>query len=170
MNRLTFKPKPIVLVALLLPGILIYSISSIFPLFVSAWYSFFDWSGGPVMKFVGFQNYLDMIRDQDFWLSFKNNLIFVIWTVFGQIGIAFIITMLLMSKILKLKEFYRTVIFFPVVLSAVVVGFLWAIIYNKDYGLMNLMLKSLKLDFLIRPWLDDPNQVIVSLAIPKIWQ
>lgn len=171
MNRSSlFKPKPVVLIALLLPGLLVFSLCSIMPLFVSAWFSLFKWSGGPVMTFVGLQNYVKMLHDLDFWLAFKNNVTFVVWTVIGQIGLAFLITMLLISRILKFKEFYRTVIFFPVVLSAVVVGFLWNIMYSKDYGLLNYFLRTVHLSFLIKPWLDSPKYVIMSLAIPKIWQ
>ena len=113
---------------------------------------------------------MELFRDKAFWSAFLNNLTFILWTVIGQIGIAFIIAMLLQSRILKLKNLHRTVIFFPVVLSAVVVGFLWRIMYNSEYGIVNTFLRALGLENLIQLWLDDPDIVIPSLAIPKIWQ
>jgi raffinose/stachyose/melibiose transport system permease protein len=88
----------------------------------------------------------------------------------GQIGIAIIITALMSSKLLAFKTFHRNVIFLPVVISAVVVGFLWSMMYNKDYGLLNAFLKNIGLGSLIVPWLDDPGHVMISVSIPIIWQ
>lgn len=169
MNK-SLKPKDSAIYGLLAPGILLFVLCCIAPLFVAVYNSFFDWNGGPVKTFILFDNYIELIKDKTFWSSFLNNVEFIVWTVIGQIGIAFIICMLLVSRILKFKNLHRTVIFFPVVLSAVVVGFLWRIMYNTDYGMINIFLRGMGLQNLIRPWLDDPKIVIPSLAIPKIWQ
>lgn len=167
-NRL--KPTKRQLAVLLTPGILIYTICCIFPLFVAVYYSFFNWGGGTHKTFVGLANYQELLRDPAFWNALKNNLIFIVYTVLGQIGIAFIVAMLLTSKKLKFGNLHRTVIFFPAILSAVVVGFLWRIIYSNDFGILNLLFRVLGQEEWIRPWLDDPGIVINSLAIPKIWQ
>lgn len=166
----TIKPKDRVIYCLLSPGIILFVLSCIAPLFVAVYNSFFDWNGGPVKEFIGISNYIELIKDKAFWSAFLNNLEFIVWTVVGQIGIAFIICMLLVSRILKFRNLHRTVIFFPVVLSAVVVGFLWRIMYNTDYGIINQFLRGAGLENFIKPWLDDPDIVISSLAIPKIWQ
>ncbi len=166
----TIKPKDRVIYCLLSPGIILFVLSCIAPLFVAVYNSFFDWNGGPVKEFIGISNYIELIKDKAFWSAFLNNLEFIVWTVVGQIGIAFIICMLLVSRILKFRNLHRTVIFFPVVLSAVVVGFLWRIMYNTDYGIINQFLRGVGLENFIKPWLDDPDIVISSLAVPKIWQ
>ncbi|WP_313180037.1 carbohydrate ABC transporter permease [Lacrimispora sp.] len=164
------RPKNIVIYGLLAPGLAVFVLCCIAPLFVAVYNSFFDWDGGPVKRFVGFQNYVELVQDRAFWSAFKNNLTFIFWTVLGQIGIAFLIAMLLQSRILKFKNFHRTVIFFPVVLSAVVVGFLWRIMYNSEYGIVNTLMRAAGLGNFIQLWLDDPDIVIGSLAIPKVWQ
>jgi ABC-type sugar transport systems, permease components len=164
------RPKKSVLFGLLAPGSALFFVCCIAPLFVALYYSFFDWDGGPHMSFIGLNNYSELVKDGAFWGAFLHNVIFIVWTVIGQIGIAFLVSMLLVSKTLKFKNLHRTVIFFPVILSAVVVGFLWRIIYNKDYGLLNQFLAFLGRSDWIKPWLDDPKIVINSLAIPKIWQ
>jgi raffinose/stachyose/melibiose transport system permease protein len=69
-----------------------------------------------------------------------------------------------------LKEFHRTVIFLPVVLSAVVVGFIWQMIYSNDYGMLNRVLQNVGLESYILVWLDDPKIVIYSVTLPLIWQ
>lgn len=158
------------MIAFLLPGVLIFFAFVVLPLILSARYSFFDWNSGRNMKFIGFSNYARLIRDTDFWFSFRNNLIIVVVCVIGQIGLALLLTGFFASKLLRLREFHRAVIFIPVVLSAVVVGFLWTLIYNKDIGFLNMLLEALHMQGLIKPWLDDPKIVIFSVSIPLVWQ
>ncbi|WP_313559411.1 carbohydrate ABC transporter permease [Ruminiclostridium cellobioparum] len=170
MTSRTLRPKNRVIAAYLAPGLLIYCFIVIIPLFISLIYSLYNYSGGASMKFIGLTNYRHLIKDMDFWGSFKNNLIIILLSMVGQIGIALVITVFMMSKLLKLKAIHRNIIFLPVVVSAIVVGFLWTIIYNKDFGLLNFLLKSLGLESLIIPWLDNPKYVIISVSMPIIWQ
>ncbi|MFP4017351.1 MAG: carbohydrate ABC transporter permease [Halanaerobiales bacterium] len=164
------KPSRKKLFLFFTPAVLLFFFVIILPMFISIRYSLYEWSGGPNMKYVGIENYLNLISDKIFWHAFKNNLIIIGLSVLGQIGIAFFLASLLNSRFLKAKDFHRTVIFFPVVLSAVVIGFLWTMIYNNNYGILNWMLESLNLEFLIRYWLDDPRIVIYTTTIPLIWQ
>jgi raffinose/stachyose/melibiose transport system permease protein len=142
----------------------------IIPLMLSFYYSLTDWTGGPHKAFIGLDNYHQLMKDSLFWKSFKNNLIILVFTIIIQMGLAFILTTLFMSKAMRLKELHRTVIFFPVVLSAVVVGFIWQMMYSQDYGILNTVLKAVGLDSYILPWLDDPKVVIYSVTAPLIWQ
>jgi raffinose/stachyose/melibiose transport system permease protein len=164
------QPSNMILAGLLAPGTILFVVCCIAPLFVAFYYSLFKWDGGPTKTFAGLANYIQLATDRTFWGAFKNNITFIIWTVIGQIGIAFIVSMLMISRSLRLKALHRTVIFFPVILSAVVVGFTWKIIYNKDYGFLNRVLTLLGRADWIKPWLDDPDIVIPSLAVAKIWQ
>ena len=70
----------------------------------------------------------------------------------------------------KFKAFHRYVMFFPVVISPVVIGLMWQLIYNKDVGLLNYLLTHLGLGNLIRPWLDDTSIIMYTVSIPVIWQ
>ncbi len=170
MTSRTLRPKNRVIAAYLAPGLLIYCFIVIVPLIISLIYSFFDYSGGISMKFTGLKNYQHLIRDIDFWSSFKNNLVIILLSMVGQIGVALVITIFMMSKLLKLKAVHRNIIFLPVVVSAIVVGFLWTMIYNKDFGLLNFIMKALGMESLIIPWLDNPKYVIISVSMPIIWQ
>ncbi len=168
MNSL--RPKNKVLALMLLPGILIFTFAVILPLFMSIRYSLYQWSGGPNMNFIGLKNYLRLFNDVYFWDAFKNNLVIVLLSIVGQVGIGFVLASLINSKILKFKKFHRTVIFFPVVLSAVVIGFLWTMIYSRQYGLLNYLLTTLNLESVIKYWLDDPGIVLYTVTVPLIWQ
>lgn len=60
--------------------------------------------------------------------------------------------------------------YLPSIIAPVVIGLLWQIIYNQQYGLLNQILKALGLEHLIQPWLDDPKIALFSVCIPVIWQ
>ncbi|TCL70090.1 carbohydrate ABC transporter membrane protein 1 (CUT1 family) [Hydrogenispora ethanolica] len=170
MNNNPLRVKRSVLILYLFPGVALFLGFVILPLLLSMRYSFFSWNGGAAMRFVGLGNYLELAKDPDFWNSFKNNIIVIVLCIIGQLGFALLLCGLFTSKLLKLKEFHRTVMFIPVVLSAIVVGFIWTLIYNKDLGILNMILKALHLQALIQPWLDDPKIVMFSVSAPLIWQ
>jgi raffinose/stachyose/melibiose transport system permease protein len=144
--------------------------NAVMPILISFYCGFFNWTGGKTMKFIGLANYIDLVRDTEFWLSARNNLVIVILNTIGQVGLALVVSFLLISRTLKLKEFHRTVIFFPVTVSALVIGFIWSLMYNKDYGLVNFFLRLFGLERLILPWLDDPSYILITASIPVILQ
>ena len=169
-NGSSLRLRKRALAGLLLPGLAIYIFITIIPLLTALGYSFTNWRGGLQREFIGLTNYINLVKDKVFWSSLSHNLIIVGLNMVIQMGIAFILTVLLMSKATKFREFHRIVIFLPVVLSAVVVGFIWQMIYSNDYGMLNAILRVMGLENMIAPWLDDPKVVIYSVTAPLIWQ
>ncbi|MDC7242260.1 MAG: sugar ABC transporter permease [Spirochaetales bacterium] len=153
----------------LFPTLLIFSFVFVFPLFFSIRLSFFDWKGGSSLNFVGLKNFLTLFSDKNFWNSFKNTFSITVLVVIGQVGLGLIISVLLVTKYIRWRGVHRTLIFLPVVLSPVVVGLVWGIIYNKRNGLLDLFLSSLGMSN-IPLWLDDPNLVLYTVSVPVIWQ
>lgn len=150
--------------------ILVYVFIMIIPTFVALGYSFFEWSGGPKKTFIGLENYITLMHDKVFWSTFKNTLVFTLLMVIGQVGIAFVFTLFFTMKWLKFVEFHRRVMYLPSIIAPVVIGLIWQMIYNYQYGLLNQALTALGLENLIRPWLDDPKIAMYSVAVPVIWQ
>lgn len=140
------------------------------PILFSAYFSLFNWNGGPKMKFVGFANYVKTCQDPVFWKSFNNTMLFTALMTVGQVGIAFVFTLFFTMKWVKFVTFHRTVMFFPNVISAVIIGLMWQLIYNSDIGLLNAFLRAMGLSDRIRVWLGDPKIAMYSLAVPVIWQ
>lgn len=154
----------------ILPAFVIYSFVILFPLGFSIYYSTTDWMGGQTYSFVGLQNYVRLLGDPDFWLSVKNTLVITVLNVIGQVGLGFFIAILLAIRYVRATKIHQTLIFFPVVLSPIVVGLIWRLIYNTRNGLLNLILRSLGLESLIMLWLDNPDIVLFTVSIPVIWQ
>ena len=151
------------------PTLLLFAFVFVFPLIFSIRYSFFNWSGGSAEDFVGLANYAAFFRDASFWSSCLNTVAITAIIVVGQVGIGLVVAVVLTLSFVKLVGFHRTTLFLPVVLSPVVVGLIWSMIYNSRKGLLNLILRSV--GFTKFPlWLDDPSIVLYSVSAPVIWQ
>lgn len=152
----------------LLPALLIYALFVFVPVIWSAYYGFFNWSGIGEAKFIGVKNYVEILQDPVFWRSLKNNFIFVLAAVFGQVPIALVLAVLL-HKSNMIQRFLRSAIFLPMVLSTVVIGMIWQYIYHPQIGILNFLLESLGLESWKLQWLSDNKIAIYSLLPPLIW-
>lgn len=152
----------------LLPSLLIYALFVFVPVVWSAYYGFFDWKGIGEAKFIGLGNYAEIMHDPVFWRALKNNVIFVLASVFGQVPIALVLAIML-NKSNMLQRFLRSAIFMPMVLSAVVIGMIWQYIYHPQIGILNFLLDALGLESWKLQWLSDPKIAIFSMTPPLVW-
>ncbi|NOV04479.1 carbohydrate ABC transporter permease [Paenibacillus planticolens] len=152
----------------LLPALVLYLFFVIVPIFWSAYYGFFDWKGIGAAKFIGLDNYVEVFKDPIFWKSFKNNMLIVAASVFGQVPIALILALLLM-KSTYFQRVIRASVFMPMVLSSVVVGIIWGYIYHPQIGILNFLLEGVGLDSWKKAWLSDPKVSMYALMVPIIW-
>lgn len=157
------------LVACLLPAMLIYAFFVIVPIFWSAYYGFFDWSGINEPRYIGLENYLSVLKGGIFWVALKNNLIIVAASIFGQVPIALVLALLL-NRTTWFQRFVRSAVFMPMVLSTVVIGLIWKYIYHPQFGILNYLLESVGLESWTRAWLSDPAVNMYALSAPIIWQ
>lgn len=164
------KGQYIIIYTLILIPFLYFLYILIVPLGTSIYYSLTRWKGVGDPKFLGLDNYVTLIHDKNFWLVTKNTFLLSIMCVIGQVGIALLIAFLMTIRRLRFKSFHRAVIFFPVVMAPVVVGYVWRFIYNSNYGLLNTFLTSVGKASWIKSWLDDSSIVLRSVAVPVIWQ
>lgn len=171
MKKSMFKYKRGISIGIcLFPALIAYTYIVIIPIFKALQYSTYSWSGGANAKYIGIKNYLTLLQDSSFWQAFKNNVLIAVLCIIGQIGLAFVFSALLTSRFIKMKKMHRVVAYFPATISAVVVGFTWAFIFNYDYGLVNVILKALNLDGWAQAWLDNPGTIVAVVSIPLIWQ
>ncbi len=166
----TIKPKGRTIALYLFVPVVWYVFSVFVPLITAMFYSFFEWKGGPSKTFVGLENYMTLFKDEIFWGAFANNIYIVIACIIGQVGIAFIIVLMVNSRLAKLKGIHRTFAFFPSTVSAVCIGFIWMMIYDYKRGVLNWVLEALGREDLTKVWLSEPGLVLFLLCIPLIWQ
>lgn len=154
----------------LIPTFLVYLLVFIIPVILVVVMSFFKFSGIRKFEFIGLANYRSLLHDKNVVIALKNNIFLVIVCLIGQLGIAFILACILNSKRVKGANIYRTLIYFPVTLSAVVIGYVWKFIYDYNYGLVTFFLKAIGRADLVTPLLSQVDYVMFFVCIPMIWQ
>ena len=164
------RPKNRTIFMYLLIPVAMFMFTVFVPLVTALVYSFYEWKGGPQKTFTGLQNYITLFHDSTFWQAFGHNIYLVIVCIIGQIGIAFVLVMLVNSKLTKLKGMHRTFGFFPSTISAVCLGLIWNMIYHNQYGLINWFLRTIGREDLCQVWLNNTDLVMLLVSIPLIWQ
>jgi raffinose/stachyose/melibiose transport system permease protein len=141
----------------------------IVPTFQTAWYSLFNWNGLSAATWAGFQNYIDIVQDEELRDSFLHVGVLVVFYSFVPIAIALLLTMVISrAHALRGMSFFRTVLFLPQVIASVVVATTWLSIYSPN-GLLNTALRAIGLDSLTRVWLGDFTTALVSVGFVGTW-
>jgi len=117
--------------SLVLPGLAVFTLGLIVPMFLALEYSFTSWNGMTVERpFVGLENYVRMFSDNFAGSAWLFTLRFTIWNTIVQNVVAIFLAVALDSAI-KFKKVFRTLFFIPCLISAVVVGFVWLKMYGN---------------------------------------
>lgn len=118
----------------------------------------------------GLDNYIRAANDPIFWLALKNNVIIVVGSIVVQVGFGCILAAILDRGIPSGSTFFRTIIFMPMIISAVAVALIWLIIFDPNIGILNALVKSIGLTPPSRGWLGDPNLSIWMVLAVAGWQ
>ena len=125
------------------PAVLIYSLVIIFPVVISFILGFTEWSGFGSPVFVGIKNYITMMKDPVFIYDLRNNLLIVGISVFGQIPLGFVLAYILYRKMVKFGNFFESMIFLPITISAVVVAIMWNRIFFGNSGMFTTLMRAI---------------------------
>jgi len=120
------------------------------------------------LRFVGLDNYLQLLRTPLFWKALANTFIFVVVGVPLSIAASLGAALLINSKLAWFKPMFRTVFFAPVVTSMVAVAVIWRYLYHTRYGVINYVLDSLGLQPL--DWLGDPRFAMPAIILFAVWK
>jgi ABC-type sugar transport system permease subunit len=132
--------------AMILPALVLYLLVMAFPIVLSLVLSLSNWNagqlfGGERWRITGFQQYERLARDPQFWLALKNNIYIVIVSVFGQLPLGFIFAYLIYRKIVKFGDFWQGVLYMPAIISVIVLGIMWGIIFSPTGVIADVMNK-----------------------------
>ena len=153
------------------PGLIIYLSIVAYPIFYSVWLSFTDFNpnSGGIGNFVGLFHYKTMLQDPKFWHAFKNNMIVVGVSVFGQIPIGFILGYILYRKMIKAENFFQSMVFLPQFLSTIVIGILWKRLFTADGPISRLIQifsgdSTAQFTLMLRP-----QTVMIPIGFALVW-
>jgi multiple sugar transport system permease protein len=128
-----------------------------------------NWDGISPPEFIGLKNYVRLFRDDVFFLSLKNNLVWIGFFITVPVLVGLALAMLL-NKEIPGSRVFKASFYSPMVLSLVVCGLIWSWLYNPTGGLINNVLRGIGLDGLARGWLSEPETVLGSIITVAIWR
>lgn len=151
---------------LVLPGFVIFTIGLIIPMILAFRYSLTSWDGMSGEKpFVGFQNYIDLIKEPDFRSAWWFTIKFTVANTLIQNIVALLFAVAL-DKGIKAQKLYRTAFFVPCLISAVIVGFVWLKMYSNVLPAINDLLGT-NFNFLL---FGKGDTVLSGLLFANNWQ
>lgn len=150
------------LIAFMAPALAIMLVFFVIPVIYVIVVSFLKWNGISAAKFVDVQNFLKLFRDKAFVRSVINNIIWALVAGFIQVPLAMLMAIILSRKPRGWK-FFRTVYFFPQVISGIALATLWRAIYSADTGLLNGLLRAIGMGEHAKDWLGT-----VQTAFPAV--
>lgn len=165
MKKKTFQNRPIWFFAFISPCVLALLFVVLIPFLYGIYYSFRKWDGVSIDKFIGLQNYINIISDGGFWhsMSFTATFAIVCVVLINVIGLSLA---LLVSEKFKGANFLRTIFFMPNLIGGLILGFIWQFIFVKGFTAIGDLvgIESMK------TWLSTTDTGFWALVIVLCWQ
>ncbi len=166
------QPLPVLFVCIsVLPAVILTLMFTIWPTVQALYLSFTNATSlGLNNKFVALDNYIYMFHDKSFIQALINTAklmaVVPVITIFCSLVLAFVLNQC------KLKEMvlYRTIFYFPNIVSLTVVGIIWSFVFHPNVGIVNKILGAVGLESLQRSWLGDSKTALWCIAFTLLWQ
>jgi ABC-type sugar transport system permease subunit len=132
--------------AMVLPAFFLYLLVMAFPIAISIILSLSNFNGGKMFggehwRITGFQQYGKLVTDPQFWLALKNNVYIVLISVFGQLPLGFVFAYLIYRRIVRFGDFWQGVLYMPAIISVIVLGIMWNMIFSPSGLIADVMNK-----------------------------
>ena len=150
-----------------LPNILFFLVFFVAPAIVGVWYSLTNYNGFKQMDFVGLSNYMKLFRDPEFYKTLWQTILYSIVSVPLGYAVALGLGLLLSSEKIKGITILRILIYWPILLSTIMVGLTWRWIFGESFGLINYLLQCIGLDGI--KWATNPTAAFITTIIAGIW-
>ena len=162
--RILTAMRPYLMVA---PAMVVFGVFIIYPIFYMIYLSFFDWNLIGEMKYIGLENYTDMLGDKDFWQVLGNSVYYMVMVVIFQMVFSLLLAAYL-NRNTRTNRILQSIAFTPYITSMVSVAFIWMWLMDSDYGLLNYLLSLIGIDPI--GWLSDPKVAMNSLVLVSTWK
>lgn len=166
MNRRR-KKNILTFIAFVAPNFILLGVFVFWPIFYSLYLSFFKWNMiSPTKRFLGWENYTNLMQDQVFWRVVRNTLMLAGGTVFIKLALALFLAILLNQRI-RGRNLYRAIIFSPTFTTSVAIAMVWGWIFDPNFGLLRVFINGIGLTS--PNWLTDVNWALPAIMIVVIW-
>lgn len=155
----------------LLPAVILMAVVMLYPLIYTISTGFFEntlFSDG--LKFIGFGQFQKLFTDKVFLQSIGNTFAWTIGSVVFQFLFGFGLAMLLHQEFVKGKTFIRILLMIPWVLPSIIGSAVWKWMYNADYGIINYILKTIRLITHNQTWLSSADTAMIAIIFVNVWK
>ena len=157
----------------LAPALLLIAVFFFIPVVASFLMSFTDFdiyslADSSNARFVGLENYKNLLSDPLFWKAMRNTLYFVFVGVPLSLIVSLGTALLLNSKLIRFMSLFRLAYFLPVVTTLVAVAVVWRYIYHPSFGLVNYLLSFMGIGAV--DWLGNPKWAMLALILMAVWK
>jgi ABC-type sugar transport system permease subunit len=154
----------------IVPAFVLFTLFIIVPTISSAYYSFTSWDGiNPAVNFIGTANFKEIFTSARFGNALKNTALLTVFISILENALALGLA-LLVDNVARAKNFFRAVFYIPVIISGIVSGFIWKIMFNYNFGPVNAVLNWLNLAGLQRDWLGSAATALLSVGVVLVWK
>ncbi|MDL4816120.1 carbohydrate ABC transporter permease [Actinomadura opuntiae] len=158
----------------LLPGLLLFTAVIGVPFLMNIGTSFTQWSGVGSPSFTGLDNYRELVRDGEFWASFRHNVLVIVGMAIVPTAIGLVLASALTDLIHRhfgprTAAVLRACLYLPQVLPIVIGGVVWSWLLSPDNGAVNTLLDDVGLGSLAHDWLGDPDTALWSVLGVMVW-
>ena len=156
--------------AFIAPALILYVLFIIVPTVSSVYYSFTSWDGiSPDVKFIGLANYKEIFTSARFGNALKNTIILTVFISVLENAFALALAVLV-DNIRWGKNFFRSAFYIPVLISGIVSGFIWKIMYNYNFGAINSILTQIGLGDFRQDWLGNTALTLIMIGVVLVWK
>lgn len=163
-------PKQYTPYLLIAPATLILMVIALYPFAYGILLSLYRWELGDALgakKFIGVLNYVKAFSSSDFWSALSTTVLYTTAAVVVEFGLGLAVALLLNTEFAG-RSVVRSIAIVPLAVTPVVVGLVWRVLYNTDYGLINFVLHALGLP--PGKWIAGMSTALISVIIVDIWQ
>ncbi|MFB9278468.1 carbohydrate ABC transporter permease [Cohnella cellulosilytica] len=150
----------------LLPAAVVYFLIFIVPTGMSFFFSLTRWTLDD-WQFIGLENFIMFFDEQSLSIGFKNTLIYAVVTCGLKVVLGLLLGVLLTSK-LRIRNYLRSVIFFPTLVSTIAVGLAFSMMMHPSQGIINTTLSAIGVTG--PDWLGDTRIALLSVALVDVWK
>ncbi|NHN33700.1 carbohydrate ABC transporter permease [Paenibacillus agricola] len=163
---MTLAQKKMYTYLFLLPAGIIYFVFYLLPTFMSFFFSMTRWTLTK-WQYIGFDNYIMFFEESSLQIGFKNTLIFAVVTCGLKVILALLLATLLTSQI-WFKDYFRSMVFFPTLLSTIAVGIAFSTMMHPTQGVINTGLAAIGING--PDWLGNIKLALFSVAFVDVWK
>ncbi len=159
-----------VAIAFIAPAFFFYTLFIIVPTLSSVYYSFTSWDGiNPNIRFIGLANYREIFTSARFANALKNTVILTLFISILENAFALALA-LIVDNVRWMKNLFRSAFYIPVLISGIVSGFIWKIMYNYNFGAINSILESIGLGEWKQDWLGNTKLTLIMVGVVLVWK